>query len=264
ISNPRFSPRGDLIAFLHHPVFSDDMGEVMVVDLQGRTRTLSQRWARAFGLAWSPDGSEIWFTGGTYDNNVLAAVSLGGKGPDVYRSTLSIHLEDVAKDGTVLINNKLIRYELVVYAGDSGGKQTTLSWTDLNFVAALSADGRVLFSTLQTVPTAEGLQPAWVMVRRVDGAPAQVLGDGLALDLSAGGRWALVTSVDWKKLTALPTGVGHPRSLETRDLFIITGRWTPDGNDALVTGRATGEERVHLYRIPRNGSGPAPVSDAAL
>jgi hypothetical protein len=239
------------------------MAEVMVVDLQGQTRTLSQRWATAFGLAWSPDGSEIWFTGGTYVKNVLAAVSLGAKGRDVFRGTVTIQLEDIAKDGTVLINNKLTRYELV-YAGDSGGKQTTLSWTDLNFIAALSADGRVLFSTLQTVPTPEGLQPAWVMVRRVDGAPAQVLGEGLAVDWSADRRWALATSVDYRKLTALPIGVGHARSLETHDLFIITARWTPDGTDLLVTGRAPGEEHVRLYRLPRDGSRPALVSDAAL
>ena len=64
ISHPRFSSKGDRIAFLHHPVPDDDMGEVAVTDLQGQTRTLSQRWPTTMGLAWSPDDSEVWFTGG--------------------------------------------------------------------------------------------------------------------------------------------------------------------------------------------------------
>src|SRR5262249_48054587 len=72
ISNPRFSAKGNQIAFLHHPVYGDDMGEVMVSDLQGQTRTLSQRWPTTSGLAWSPDGSEVWFTAGKYRKNVLA------------------------------------------------------------------------------------------------------------------------------------------------------------------------------------------------
>src|SRR5262249_54569337 len=103
ISNPRFSPKGDLIAFLHHPALGDDMGEVVVTDLQGQSRTLSQRWPSTVGLAWSPDGSEVWFTWGKYRQNVLAAVSLGGKARDVYRTFSQIYLEDVGKDGEVLI-----------------------------------------------------------------------------------------------------------------------------------------------------------------
>jgi Tol biopolymer transport system component len=266
ISSPRFSTKGDLIGFLHHPVYGDDMGEVMVTDLKGTVRTLSQRWPTTQGLAWSADGSEIWFGAGRYRSNVVSALSLDGKARDVYRSVSRIVIEDVRKDGEVLINDTLTRGE-IVYAGDGSGAQTLLSWTDFNYrLAALSADGRVLFSALQTVSTSEGLQPSWAILRKTDGAPAQVLGEGIAMDLSPDGRWALVTSADYKKLTALPTGVGQSRSIASGGLEMRSGavRWMPDGKEVLVIGQAQGDHHAKLYRLAGDASGPTRISDASL
>ncbi|HZW90749.1 MAG TPA: WD40 repeat domain-containing protein, partial [Myxococcaceae bacterium] len=271
ISHPRFSPRGDRIAFLHHPVASDDMGEVVVTDLEGQTRVLSKRWPVTSGLAWSPDGSEVWFTGGAYVTNALVAVTFDGTARNLYRSPTEIRLEDVAKDGRVLITSLLLRNELV-YA-DGSGRQTLLSWTDWNTsLAALSRDGTVLFSTIQTATPAEGSQPTWAegstptwaTLRRTDGSPAKVLGEGFAMDLSADGRWALVTSVDYTKLTALPTGAGHPRPFSTHGLEIERARFLSDARQVLVTGRAQGEEHIRLYRLAPEASGLKPVSDVAL
>ena len=41
ISHPRVSPKGDMIAFLDHPVQGDDSGSVAVVDLTGKKKTLT-------------------------------------------------------------------------------------------------------------------------------------------------------------------------------------------------------------------------------
>ena len=41
ISNPRFSRRGDRVAFLHHPVSGSPEGRVLVTDLEGHERTMS-------------------------------------------------------------------------------------------------------------------------------------------------------------------------------------------------------------------------------
>src|SRR5262249_26217873 len=38
ISHPRISPRGDLVAFLDHPVRNDDAGTVAVVDREGKRK----------------------------------------------------------------------------------------------------------------------------------------------------------------------------------------------------------------------------------
>ena len=62
VSDLRFSPAGDKIAFLDHPYWPDDRGWVAVVDLAGNKKTLSGEWEAEDGLAWSPNGNEIWFT----------------------------------------------------------------------------------------------------------------------------------------------------------------------------------------------------------
>ena len=59
----RVSPKGDLIAFLDHPILADIGGSVCVVDLAGKKRILSTGWKGLHGLAWSATGDEIWFSG---------------------------------------------------------------------------------------------------------------------------------------------------------------------------------------------------------
>ena len=64
ISDIRFSPSGDRIAFADHPLYSDDAGPIAVVDRDGHRTALSDDgWISLHGLAWSKDGSEIWFGG---------------------------------------------------------------------------------------------------------------------------------------------------------------------------------------------------------
>jgi len=62
ISQPRVSPSGDRVAFLHHPRSGPD--ELVVLDRQGRARTLCTLSTKEFGwgLAWVPSGEEVWFT----------------------------------------------------------------------------------------------------------------------------------------------------------------------------------------------------------
>ena len=62
IGHPRVSPKGDRIAFIDHPIQGDDGGSVAVIDLAGNKKILSADWYTVQGLAWSADGSEIWFT----------------------------------------------------------------------------------------------------------------------------------------------------------------------------------------------------------
>ncbi len=57
----RVSRRGDAVAFLEHPLQDDSAGQVAIVDLNAKYRPLSSRFNSMRGLAWSPDGSEIWF-----------------------------------------------------------------------------------------------------------------------------------------------------------------------------------------------------------
>ncbi|HZW90375.1 MAG TPA: hypothetical protein VFF12_14930, partial [Myxococcaceae bacterium] len=256
ISRVRFSPAGERMALLHHPVPYDDMGEVVIVDFDGRFRTLTKRWPTSMGLAWSPDGTEVWFTAGVLRKNTVYAVTLSGHTRELYRGFNDLGLEDVAADGRALVRERLVRAE-VAYRGASTSTETLLSWSDFNEpLSAVSADGKLLFSTLRPDPVSEGLQPSWVLLRSRDGSPAQVLGEGMALDLSADGRWALAMSDAGRKLTALPTGAGQPRSIPVNGLEVSVrgSRWAPDGKTILLTARPDGGDHVHLYRVAEDGS----------
>jgi hypothetical protein len=243
------------------------MGEVVVADLKGQTQTLSRRWPTTFGLAWSPDDREVWFTGGTDRHDLLSAVSPEGKAREIYRSTSPIHLEDVSKEGLVLLSSHVSNLELV-YAGEGAGPPTLLTWGYANWVAAISSDGKVLFSAGEPAPTGEAHQPVFgifALVRTTDGAPAQTLGEGAALDLSRDGRWALVVSyADRTRLTALPTGAGEPRAIATHGLEIGWARWMPDAKGLVVIARAPPETDFRLYRLAGDGSKPVRVTDAPL
>jgi WD40 repeat protein len=105
ISNIRFSPKGDSIAYMNHPALWDNRGTVCVIDMTGHVRTLTHEWDAESGLAWRPDGKEIWFTAiekGTTLN--LKAVDLSGKIRTLLDLPTAITLEDIAADGQVLVS----------------------------------------------------------------------------------------------------------------------------------------------------------------
>ena len=62
---PKVSPDGDRVAVLEFPDTYNE-GSLVVVDATGSARSLWTGTFRPRGLAWTPDGEEIWFT---YQNN---------------------------------------------------------------------------------------------------------------------------------------------------------------------------------------------------
>jgi eukaryotic-like serine/threonine-protein kinase len=109
ISHMRISPQGDAIAFMDHPLPADDRGTVALVDLKGNKRTLTPEWPGEQGLAWSPDGSEIWFTATSRSDweRDLYAVSRSGKQRLVLQTPVALYLEDIASDGRVLLRHEV-------------------------------------------------------------------------------------------------------------------------------------------------------------
>lgn len=104
-------------------------------------RTLGREWAVARGLAWYPSGQEIWFTA-TRDASAssLFAVSLSGNLRSVGKTAGSIVLNDISRDGHVLLTSEVRRLEMAArFAGDAG--EQDLSWFDWSRVQAISPDG---------------------------------------------------------------------------------------------------------------------------
>jgi eukaryotic-like serine/threonine-protein kinase len=143
IGHPRVSPKGDFIAFADHPLQGDDSGGLSVVDLTGHEKKLSEQWFTIQGLAWSPDGKEIWFTASkSGTDRTLYATTLDGKMRTIARLPGALMLYDIARDGRVLLVRASWRRELIDFGAE--GKQHELSWLDYSYPAELSSDGRTL------------------------------------------------------------------------------------------------------------------------
>jgi serine/threonine protein kinase/Tol biopolymer transport system component len=252
IGHPRFSPQGDKIAFLDHPIQGDDRGSLAIVDLKGKKKELSGEWYTIQGLAWAPKGDEVWFTASKSGiDRTMYAVSMSGKERMLLRLPGALMLLDIGKDGRVLMMRASWRRELIGVASDES-KQRDLSWLDYSYPAELSADGKILLFDEEggggslDYSKSGGLSYA-VYLRKTDGSPAILLGPGGAIALSPDGKWAISQTQDSpSQLRLLPTGAGEPRALTSDNITHSWAHWFPDGKRILFAGNEPGKG-VQLY-----------------
>ena len=258
IIEPRFSADGTQIAFLDHPIFGDDLGGVSVVDRGGRVRHLTQGWKSIQGLAWAPNGKDLWFTAAEQGPiRSLYVVSPNGKVRTLLRVPGSLVLQDISHDGRVLLGQASYRYGIAVRRpGDT--RDRDLTWLDWSATRDISADGTEILFT----ESGEGGGPAYgVYLRKTDESPAVRLGDGEALALSPDGQWALsVLRGDKPRPMLRPTGVGQARELPPgaiRDYQ--AGSWLPDGTRVTFLGSESGHG-ARLYVQDISGGDPQPIT----
>lgn len=258
----RLSPARDMVAFLEHPMHADDRGDVVVVDLAGRKRTLSADWASAEGLAWSPDGREVWFTAARSGaDNELHAVTLDGKVRTIVPSLGRLILYDVAPDGRVLLQRTTMRHETYFRRLAEEGERD-LSWLDLSKLSQLTPDGRqILF-----VESGEGGGPEYASyLRRTDGSVPVRIGTGNPTALSPNGAWVLsIPVLSRDRLQLVPTGAGEVRVLQ--DPQIAEYEWAtflPNGRDVVFAGREKDKD-VRMYVRSLSGGPPRPFTPPGI
>ncbi len=244
ISHPRISAKGDRIAFLEHPLPGDDGGSVAVVDLVGSKRTLSGGASSTQGLAWSPNGEEVWFTAAQVGNaRGLYAVTLSGQQRLVARVPGVLTLQDVSRDGRLLLARENWRREVIGLSA-GGNEERDLTWLDWSFPTDLSADGKTFLFEEQ----GEGGGASYsVYLRKTDGTPAVRLGEGRGFALSPDQKWVISSSLSSPgQLFLLPTKAGEPRLLTQDAINHFSARWFPDGKRILISGNEPGHG-VRLY-----------------
>src|SRR5437588_5955910 len=88
------------------------------------------RLGDGLGFGWSPDGTEIWFSSTRLGyGRYLSAINLSGKERLLAREPGTLTLQDVARDGRVLIARDVPRVGMVGLSAASA-KMRDLSWLD--------------------------------------------------------------------------------------------------------------------------------------
>ncbi len=262
ISHIRFSPTADQIAFMDHPALWDNRGSICVMDLAGKRTILTSGWNSEEGLAWGPDGKEIWFTAVEDGRGRgLFAVNMRGR----IRHLLDlpgIMLQDVLSDGRVLVSMNTERLAMATTARD--GKAVDLSWHDWSVAKDISPDGEsILFED-----SGEAVGPRYeVAIRNINGDPPVRLGEGSAGGLSPDGKWAisLFTGTP-ERIALLPVGPGQPRDIPFSGLERIqngTARFLPDGKGITVNGNEAGHG-VRCYLLDLEGGKPRPITPEGI
>jgi eukaryotic-like serine/threonine-protein kinase len=253
LSSLRIAPTGDRVAFMEGNVAKT----IIVVDRSAQAVTLTGGWSPALGLAWSPTGNEVWFTGSRGAVPALRAVSLDRKERVLTRATDAMRIQDVLRDGRVLAVRDYGREGFACHAPDANG-DVDLSWFDGSSLEALSADGRtVLFGEIR----GGGGAAQGIYVRQTDGSPAVRLGDGYPSDLSPDGRWVLTRSADKAHAWVLsPVGPGSPASLPRGGLAaVFEARFLRDGTRVVFGGREEGRgSRIYIQDL--KGGAPRAIS----
>jgi hypothetical protein len=224
---PRFSPRGDRLAF------GTRDGYQVIETATGRTTFIGgvpEAWHGTF-WAWSPDGKEIWFSASdAVEERPLEAVSLSGRRRVLDRIAGAASLFDVSQEGVALVEHAFARWRVLSRAPGED-RERDLSVFDRTEAVDISADGRTVL--LSEWGAAVGARRV-VYLRSTDGSPAMRLGEGQPMALSPDGRWALIQRQD---LQLVPTGVGEARALPVSGLEIGWAAWVPDGKRVLLLGR---------------------------
>ncbi|HLN59218.1 MAG TPA: hypothetical protein VK416_11715, partial [Thermoanaerobaculia bacterium] len=255
IGNPRVSRDGNSVAFVDHPLRGDDTGSLVLMDRAGQRKVLSGPWSSVQGIAWAPDGKEIWFTAsGASLVRPLRSVTLSGRSRLIANYLGTLH--DISSDGRALVGRDVVRTRLLgLPPGEA--REREFSWLDSSIAADVSADG----TTILFAEEGEGGGGGGVVyLRKTDGSPPVRLGEGYALALSPDKKWALAAPINFAELLLLPTGVGQAKKLERGGIESYqSGRFLPDSKRILFAGKERGH-RARLYVQDPEGGGPRPIT----
>ena len=262
ISGVRVSRDGERVAFIDHRALGDLSGSIAIVDRAGAKKTLGapSTTAPSLGVAWSPSGSEIWFTAGVSGVQALRAVDLEGHERVILPSTGNLTLQDVTPAGHVLMTQSSLRLMLMEQTRGSRSPRE-LSWMDGSVLADLSNDGKTLLF-LEAGESQAAAKKGAIYLRPTDGSPATRLGEGSASRLSPDGRFVLAApGADFStELMLLPTRAGDAQAVPLPGLTLAGDPlWFPDGKRILARGHLQGA-KDRLWVLDVQGGAPGALT----
>jgi hypothetical protein len=254
INCPRISRAGK-IAFLDHPIFGDDRGFVALLE-NGKITHISREYSSIDGLAWSPNGNELWFTG-SHDNEDHEVWALKPGSPEriLLRAPTRVRLNAIDQNGEALITSGEWGAEIGgVLAGDT--HERDLSWYGDEDLGGISDDGATIAATQLSQGAGANYQTYF---RRVDGSATVLLGPGSAVGISPDGKsiLSLLPSGRQNQLLVYPTGPGEIKKFDLGNLEFsgsnnyVTG-WTADGRLVGFLGKEPGKPQfAYTYNFAK-------------
>jgi hypothetical protein len=224
--------------------------------LNGKHTQLAS-YASVEGLAWRPDGKELW-CGATKTEgwaDTIFALTLSGKERTIL-TLPSLRLHDISKDGLVLLSRETWRRQIKgLFPGDKA--EHPYSWLDDTAVTGISRDGKII--SMYEAGEVYSLQNNSLAYYRVtDGSPPVRLGVGTAV-ISPDGKWVIAGSNHARPRLPLqlqPIGPGEARDLPTSGLTAFDHYvWSDDGR--LVAYEAqTEQNQWNVYTQAVAGGAP--------
>jgi hypothetical protein len=237
---PRVHPKGERVAFLD----TSDR-QVRVVDVKGKVETRGSFAVIWGGLAWSSDGEELWHGHG----NEIHAVGPSGATRRVYRGQSAIRVDDISRDGEVLIFAHDRRAQVAVFSLEERKERVLTPFQDSE-LASISRNGQsVLFgaySGRQAVTFLQGVGSTW---------PVR-LGVARPLDLSSDGTSAVAAENGASALNIFPPRPGVARRLLLHDLRLGDVRWLHDNHRVVFSALKDGERQWRLFLLETEVSSP--------
>jgi Tol biopolymer transport system component len=257
LGNLRFSPDGSLIAFLEHPTSNSD-GYVAVVDRSGQKKLLTPWYSSNIeGLAWSPKGDEVWFTGTKSGaRNELRAVTLSGRERLISSEVAPLVIHDIAPDGRVLVAASLEFRTRIFYRGPDEARERELSGLDWSIARGISADGKLI--VFDESGEGAGASPS-VYLRDVNASAAVKLGPGRAPVFSADQKSVMAPAVYGQSLAIYPIGVGETKQISLEGFRVRSAYSHPNGKEIVLIATESGHG-ARIYRMSLAGGRPRPIS----
>ena len=268
LSDVRVSPKGNLLAFLEHPLEGDDAGYVQVVDLKGQKKVLSRFWFSVRGLAWDPSGDSVWFSasdalGGRERPLAVYRVSLSGRVQRMISESGDLTLHDVSREGTLLLSRDVQRYEILASVS---GALKDLSWLNFSRADDLSSDGQTIVLTVEGEAAGTDYE---VYLRKTDGSPPVKLGAGYGSAISPDGQWVLAIAPFGNgdeavpQIVLWPVGKGARKVLPQDSLAHYAAGWFPDASHIVFVGSKPGRP-VQTWMQDLNGGAPQPITPEGM
>jgi Tol biopolymer transport system component len=221
--------------------------------MEGHERKLSSGWTSMEGIAWSPDGDEIWFTATKIGSSLnLRGVTLSGKLRTIATVPGGMVLQDVRNGVALFVTQQ--DHHGIRGISPGGKEERELGWFGWSVLRDISRDGtKVLFEE-----EGEGGGPNYsVFLRDTDGSPPLRMGEGRGQTISPDGKWVITQTPQGGSLNLVPTGVGEARQLTHDKISYGRATYLPDGKYVMASGIEEGHgARSYLVDVSTGNAKP--------